>query len=294
LGRLAPVWREAPTTVQHLGFSVEGRPQPQVPALRPPAFWHASPALHVPPFAPAQQLWPALPQIPQRPAPLQVAPAPLHTPPVQQGCPSPPHVKQTRPPSTVPQARSAVVHRRAPPPPPQQGWPRPPQTMHVAFAPPPPEHEAPGAEHVGGLLPSSQHACPLPPQAMQLLAPSHVDAVQLPPAQHRVPIVPQLAHCDAAAHTLFRQQSPAAQTLPAQHAWPVPPHDAQLPALSQNEPAAVHALPVQQGCPSAPQFGLYAVPAPPKGAPLVDESPPQLATMSEPDAPVSNVRSKAR
>jgi hypothetical protein len=197
---------------------------------------------------PEQQAAPSAPQLSQVPAlaPVTLQPRPvLQVLPEQHGWPEPPQAVQVCAPPEVAQTREA---RHCCPE--QHGAPSAPQATQFPFvqrapeavqvpAPPPPKPAS---------APAPQQGWPMPPQASPPVLVHELVAAE------QVPLMPLPVHaCPAATHT---------------RVVPVPPL-----VVETQQPLALQALAVQQGCPGSPQ----AVPELPPGRlelPTMLELPP--------------------
>lgn len=268
-------------------------PVPQHDCAEPPQVEHwlpdalttqETPELHG--VAPAQQACPSAPHALQVPAVPWATARPLQAKPVlqvpllpvpQHGCPEPPHEEEEK--QTLPVAESVhesplsqVLPPPKPPAPGQQGWPEPPQVLHVP-APPSPSTKQP--RPLWQLLPPQQaepeapqfSQVPVPPKRFGLLQPS--PALQVLFAQQTSPEPPQDAQVRAPP------SAPAAQISepwhwppppPPQHSAPAVPHATQLPFV-HCDPLAVQNC---AGAPKPPASALpqQAWPIPPQGVPV--------------------------
>ncbi len=242
------------------------------------------PELHT---LPVQQAWPAPPHVAQVPL-WHASPLPVHVSPAQHTSPAPPQVAH------VPalQARPEPVHTS----PVQQACPAlAPHAVHL-----PPMQATPLAVQVA-FTPVPQQFCPEPPQVPQLpfahvpITPGHVvpeptqtlftqqpPLPQVSPGQHALPAAPHAAHVPLPLppHTL-----PVEQDRPVQQACPPPPHDSQIPALQiaplpQTLPAQ-HASPAAPHAPASPPLLLPLPLLPPDEPPLLLPLPSAEASPDE-------------
>ena len=175
---------------------------------------------------------------------VHVSPVPVQRLPVQQGCPTVPHVAVVD--AQVPdrQVSPAPVHAL----PAQQGCP---EAPHAAVAEHIPlVHASPVTHRV-----PSQHACPAAPHGgggWQVPAMHVKPPVQSVPLQQACPAPP---HISGVAHDPPVHTRPIAHMSPAQQGWVSAPQvgeAAQLPSVLQAKPGP-QTLPAQHGSPSVPQ-----------------------------------------